>query len=59
MIARCSDDEHGEGNHVDYWFEPFNASAMPVIDGKTETEVLVHSFKAEEAKDGLISLKFK
>lgn len=60
VIARYSDDEkHGEGQHVDYWFEPFNGPAMPVIDGKTETEILVHSFNAEEVKDGLISLKFK
>lgn len=59
VIARFSDDEHGEGNHIDYWFDPFNGPAMPVIDGKTETEILVHSFNAEEVKDGLISLKFK
>lgn len=60
VIARYSDDEkHGEGQHVDYWFEPFNGPAMPVIDGKTETEVLVHSFNANEIKDGLIALKFK
>ena len=60
VIARWSDDEqHGEGNRTDYWFDPFNGPAMPVIDGKTETEVLVHSFNAEEVKNGLISLKFK
>ncbi|MFQ6725449.1 GH25 family lysozyme [Limosilactobacillus reuteri] len=22
VIARFSDDEHGEGNHIDYWFDP-------------------------------------
>ena len=60
VIARYSNDEKGgEGQHVDYWFDPFNGPAMPVIDGKTETEILVHSFNAEEVKDGLISLKFK
>lgn len=60
VIARYSNDEqHGEGQHVDYWFDPFNGPAMPVIDGTTETEVLVHSFNANEIKDGLISLKFK
>ena len=60
VIARWSDDEqHGEGNRTDYWFDPFNGPAMPVIDSKTETEVLVHSFNAEEVKNGLISLKFK
>lgn len=60
VIARYSNDEqHGEGQHVDYWFDPFNGPAMPVIDGTTETEVLVHSFNANEIKDGLIALKFK
>ncbi len=60
VIARYSNDEKGgEGQHVDYWFDPFDGPAMPVIDGKTETEVLVHSFNANEIKDGLISLKFK
>ena len=60
VIARYSNDEKGgEGQHVDYWFDPFNGPAMPVIDGKTETEILVHSFNAEEVKDGLIELKFK
>lgn len=60
VIARYSSDEKGgEGQHVDYWFDPFNGPAMPVIDGKTETEILVHSFNAEEVKDGLISLKFE
>lgn len=60
VIARYSNDEKGgEGQHVDYWFDPFNGPAMPVIDGKTETEILVHSFNAEEVKDGLIALKFK
>lgn len=60
VIARYSNDEKGgEGQHVDYWFDPFNGPAMPVIDGTTETEVLVHSFNANEIKDGLIALKFK
>lgn len=59
VIARYSDDEHGEGTRVDYWFDPFYGPALPVLDGKTETKVLVHSFKAEQAKDGLISLEFK
>ena len=60
VIARYSNDEKGgEGQHVDYWFDPFNGPAMPVIDGKTETEILVHNFNAEEVKNGLISLKFK
>ena len=52
VIARWSDDEqHGEGNRTDYWFDPFNGPAMPVVDGKTETSVLVHSFSAESKGD--------
>lgn len=59
VIARFSDDEHGEGNHIDYWFDPFNGPAMPVVDGKSETTVMVHDFSANQVKDGLIELKFK
>ncbi len=51
IIARYSDNEQGEGNHIDYWFDPFNGPAMPVVDGKTETSVLVHSFSAESKGD--------
>ncbi|MCM1237498.1 MAG: hypothetical protein NC489_46120 [Ruminococcus flavefaciens] len=59
VIARYSDDENGEGNHVDYWFDPIKGPNMPVLDGKTETEITVHEFSASQAKDGLIDLKFK
>lgn len=59
VIARCSDDEHGEGNHVDYWFEPIKGPQLPVLDGKSETEVLVHEFSATKADNDLISLKFR
>ena len=51
IIARYSDDDNGEGHRVDYWFDPFNGPAMPVVDGKTETSVLVHSFSAESKGD--------
>lgn len=59
IIARYSDDDSGEGNHIDYWFDPFNGPAMPVVDGKSETTVMVHDFSANQVKDGLIELKFK
>ncbi len=59
VIARFSDDEHGEGNHIDYWFEPIKGPQLPVLDGKLETEVLVHEFSASKADNDLISLKFK
>ncbi|UNL40042.1 gametolysin, partial [Limosilactobacillus reuteri] len=52
-------DEHGEGNHIDYWFEPIKGPQLPVLDGKSETEVLVHEFSASKADNDLISLKFK
>lgn len=51
IISRYSDDGNGEGNRVDYWFDPFAGPAMPVVDGKTETSVLVHSFSAESKGD--------
>lgn len=51
IIARYSDDDNGEGHRVDYWFDPFTGPAMPVVDGKTETSVLVHSFSAESKGD--------
>lgn len=59
VIARFSDDEHGEGNHIDYWFEPIKGPQLPVLDGKSETEVLVHEFSASKVDNDLISLKFK
>ena len=59
VIARFSNDEHGEGNHIDYWFEPIKGPQLPVLDGKSETEVLVHEFSASKADNDLISLKFK
>ncbi|OTA49907.1 gametolysin [Limosilactobacillus reuteri] len=59
VIARFSDDEHGEGNHIDYWFEPIKGPTMPVMDGKTTTEVICHEFSAEQITGGLIKLAMK
>lgn len=59
IIARYSDNERGEGKCIDYWFDPFNGPSMPVVDGKTETEILVHEFTANKTNDDLISLRFK
>lgn len=60
VIARYSDDpKDGEGKRVDYWFDPFNGPAMPVMDGKTTTEVICHDFSAEQITGGLIKLTMK
>lgn len=59
LVMRYSDATNGEGHCVDYWCEPFNGPAMPVVDGKSETSVMVHDFSANQVKDGLIELKFK
>lgn len=59
VIARYSNDPHGEGQRVDYWFDPFNGPAMPVMDGKTTTEVICHDFSAEQVTGGLIKLTMK
>lgn len=59
VIARFSDDEHGEGNHIDYWFEPIKGPQLPVLDGKSENEVLVHESSVSKADNDLISLKFR
>lgn len=60
VIARYSDDPKGdEGKRVDYWFDPFSGPAMPVMDGKTTTEVICHDFSAEQITGGLIKLTMK
>lgn len=59
VIARYSDADNGEGNYVDYWFPAFEGPAMPVIDGKIENIVRVHSFSAKQTDDKLIELTFK
>lgn len=59
VIARYSDSTNGEGHYVDYWFEPFNGPSMPILDGKTTTEVLCHNFSAEQVDGGLVKLTMK
>ena len=59
LVMRYSDATNGEGHCVDYWCAPFDGPAMPVVDGKSETTVMVHDFSANQVKDGLIELKFK
>lgn len=59
IIARYSDDVNGEGHKVDYWFEPFNGPALPVMDGKTAVSVRVHSFSAKNVDNDLIELNYK
>lgn len=58
IIMRYSDADNGEGRRVDYWFNSFKGPMIPVVDGKTETSILVHSFTAE-SKDNKIQLTFK
>lgn len=52
IIARYSDEEHGEGKYVDYWFDPFNGPSMPVLDGKTEQTFVAHDVRVQMQKDG-------
>lgn len=59
LIARYAKAKDGNSDYVDYWFPPFVGPAMPVLDGKTESEILVHSFTANEVENGLIKLTFK
>lgn len=47
LVARYSDDEGGEGSHVDYWFPEFEGPAKPVLDGKTTNEVLADHVTVE------------
>lgn len=59
IIARYSDEEHGEGKYVDYWFEPFQGPSMPVLDGKTEQTFVAHSVRVETQKDGTAMVTVK
>ena len=59
IIARYSDEEHGEGKYVDYWFEPFQGPAMPVLDGKTEQTFVAHDIKVESQQDGTLLVNAK
>ena len=52
IIARYSDEEHGEGKYVDYWFDPFQGPSMPVLDGKTEQTFVAHDVRVQMQKDG-------
>ena len=47
LVSRYSDDEGGEGNHVDYWFPEFEGPAKPVLDGKTTNEILADHVTVE------------
>lgn len=52
IIARYSDEEHGEGKYVDYWFDPFQGPSMPVLDGKTEQTFVAHKIDVKSQQDG-------
>ena len=47
LVSRYSDNEGGEGNHVDYWFPEFEGPAKPVLDGKTTNEILADHVTVE------------
>lgn len=59
IIMRYSDAENGEGHYVDYWFKPFKAPDIPVLDGKIEQQFKAKYVKVESQADGtsLITVK--
>ena len=59
IIARYSDEEHGEGKYVDYWFEPFQGPSMPVLDGKTEQTFVAHDISVSRQQDGTLLVNAK
>lgn len=60
VIARWSDDDKfGEGQHVDYWFEPFNGPAMPMLNGDTSITIRCHDFSAKRFDDDTIEVTMK
>ncbi|WHO84883.1 GH25 family lysozyme [Limosilactobacillus oris] len=59
IIARYSDEEHGEGKYVDYWFDPFQGPSMPVLDGKTEQTFVAHDIDVKTQKDGSLLVNAK
>lgn len=58
-IMRYSNSKDGEGLHADYWFKPFKAPEIPVLDGKTEQQFKAKYVKVESQSDGtsLITVK--
>lgn len=59
IIARYSDEEHGEGKYVDYWFDPFQGPSMPVLDGKTEQTFIAHDISVIRQQDGTLLVNAK
>lgn len=60
VIARYSDDpKYGEGKRVDYWFEPFNGPAMPLLDGNSSITIRCHDFSAKRFDDDTIEVTMK
>lgn len=59
IIARYSDEEHGEGKYVDYWFDPFQGPSMPVLDGKTEQTFVAHDISVSRQQDGTLLVNAK
>ena len=59
IIARYSDEEHGEGKYVDYWFDPFRGPSMPVLDGKTEQIFVAHDISVSRQQDGTLLVNAK
>lgn len=57
LVARYSDADNGEGNHVDYWFPEFEGPALPMLDGKTVNEVLANKATIETV-GGKVKLSF-
>lgn len=59
IIARYSDEEHGEGKYVDYRFDPFQGPSMPVLDGKTEQTFVAHDISVSRQQDGTLLVNAK
>ena len=59
IIARYSDEEHGEGKYVDYWFDPFQGPSMPVLDGKMEQTFVAHDISLSRQQDGTLLVNAK
>lgn len=60
VIARWSDDDkYGEGQHVDYWFDPFSGPAMPLLDGNSTITIRCHDFSAKRFDDDTIEVTMK